>query len=99
ACRAGGGRDRHLDDALGRDRGDARDGSPRDRDSERAAARIPVDAYPRAVSYDALRQRARDGLLEGAERAGARAHFRAMGIDPARLGSPIVGIASTWTGT
>jgi dihydroxy-acid dehydratase len=51
------------------------------------------------VSYDALRRLARAGLLEGAERAGARAHFRAMGIDPARLGSPIVGIASTWTGT
>ena len=32
-------------------------------------------------------------------RAGARAHFRAMGIDPDRLGGPIVGIASTWTGT
>jgi dihydroxy-acid dehydratase len=51
------------------------------------------------VSYDALRRRARAALLEGAERAGARAHFRAMGIDPARLGSPIIGIASTWTGT
>ncbi len=32
-------------------------------------------------------------------RAPARAHFRAMGIDPARLDGPIVGIASTWTGT
>jgi dihydroxy-acid dehydratase len=32
-------------------------------------------------------------------RAGARAHFRAMGIDPKRLGGPIVGVASTWTGT
>ncbi len=51
------------------------------------------------MSYDALRRRARAALLEGAERAGARAHFRAMGIDPARLGSPIIGIASTWTGT
>jgi len=45
------------------------------------------------------RRRARDGLRDGPERAGARAHFRAMGIDPARLGGPIVGIASTWTGT
>ncbi|TML83374.1 MAG: dihydroxy-acid dehydratase, partial [Actinobacteria bacterium] len=34
-----------------------------------------------------------------AERAPARAHFRAMGIDPARLGGPIIGVASTWTGT
>src|SRR4051794_40764205 len=48
---------------------------------------------------DALRRRAREGLVSGAERAPARAHFRAMGIDPARLGGPIVGIASTWTGT
>ncbi|HEY7633552.1 MAG TPA: dihydroxy-acid dehydratase [Thermoleophilaceae bacterium] len=45
------------------------------------------------------RRAARAGLRSGAERAGARAHFRAMGIDPERLGGPIVGIASTWTGT
>ena len=51
------------------------------------------------MSHDALRQRARQGLAAGAERAGARAHFRAMGIDPARLDGPIVGVASTWTGT
>jgi dihydroxy-acid dehydratase len=48
---------------------------------------------------DALRRRARTGLLDRAERAPARAHFRAMGIDPARLGGPIIGVASTWTGT
>jgi dihydroxy-acid dehydratase len=42
---------------------------------------------------------ARAALLAGAERAGARAHFRAMGIDPARLSGPIIGVASTWTGT
>ena len=30
---------------------------------------------------------------------GARAHFRAMGIDPARLDGPIIGVASTWTQT
>jgi dihydroxy-acid dehydratase len=48
---------------------------------------------------EALRRRARAGLAGAAERAPARAHFRAMGIDPARLGGPIVGIASTWTGT
>jgi dihydroxy-acid dehydratase len=51
------------------------------------------------VSQDALRRRAREALPTGAERAGARAHFRAMGIDPARLEGRIVGIASTWTGT
>src|SRR5258708_20330678 len=54
--------------------------------------------YTRDV-HDALRRRAREGLVSGAERAPARAHFRAMGIDPARLGGPIVGVASTWTGT
>ena len=46
-----------------------------------------------------LRRRARAALRSGAERAGARAHFRALGIDPARLDGPIVGVASTWTGT
>jgi len=48
---------------------------------------------------EALRRRARAGLPDAAERAPARAHFRAMGIDPARLGGPIIGVASTWTGT
>src|ERR671914_1025219 len=47
----------------------------------------------------ASRRRLRQGLRSGAERAGARAHFRAMGIDPDRLDGPIVGIASTWTQT
>ena len=51
------------------------------------------------MSEDARRRRAREALAAGAERAGARAHFRAMGIDPSRLDGPIVGIASTWTGT
>ena len=51
------------------------------------------------MEQEALRRRAREGLAAGAERAPARAHFRAMGIDPARLGGPIVGVASTWTGT
>ena len=57
-----------------------------------------LPAYARPV-HDALRRRAREGLVSGAERAPARAHFRAMGIDPARLDGPIVGIASTWTET
>src|SRR4029453_8861363 len=47
----------------------------------------------------ASRRRLREGLRSGAERAGARSHFRAMGIDPERLDGPIVGIASTWTQT
>jgi dihydroxy-acid dehydratase len=51
------------------------------------------------VADDALRRRARATLASGAKRAGARAHFRAMGIDPARLDGPLVGVAATWTGT
>jgi dihydroxy-acid dehydratase len=51
------------------------------------------------VDHEALRLRARAGLRAAPERAPARAHFRALGIDPARLDSPIVGVCSTWTGT
>jgi dihydroxy-acid dehydratase len=51
------------------------------------------------VDQDALRRRARAGLAAAPERAGARAHFRALGIDPARLDGRIVGVCSTWTGT
>ena len=47
----------------------------------------------------AARRDARAALAEEPRRAGARSHFRAMGIDPQRLGGPIVGIASMWTGT
>ena len=45
------------------------------------------------------RRAARAGLAHDISRAGARAHFRAMGIDPDRLDGPIVGIASMWTET
>src|SRR3954467_7190773 len=45
------------------------------------------------------RRRARAELAHGDERAGARTHFRAMGVDPDRLDEPIVGIASMWTST
>jgi dihydroxy-acid dehydratase len=62
------------------------------------AARSTVGAVDE-LPVEELRRRARAGLAEGAERAPARAHFRAMGIEPARLGGPIVGVASTWTGT
>jgi dihydroxy-acid dehydratase len=51
------------------------------------------------VRGDEARRRARAELAGGAERAPARSHFRAMGIEPARLRGPIVGIASSWTGT
>ncbi|HEY6891059.1 MAG TPA: dihydroxy-acid dehydratase, partial [Solirubrobacter sp.] len=50
------------------------------------------------MTEDARRQ-AREQLRDGAERVGARSHYRAMGIDPDRLGDPIVGIASAWTHT
>jgi dihydroxy-acid dehydratase len=50
-------------------------------------------------SPDRQRARARAALASGPERAGARAHFRAMGIDPGRLDGPIVGVASAWTST
>jgi dihydroxy-acid dehydratase len=49
--------------------------------------------------HDALRRRAREGLAAAAERAPARAHYRVLGIEPSELARPIVGIASTWTGT
>ncbi len=55
--------------------------------------------YARLVDPEASRRRARAALRSGSERAGARSHFRAMGIDPDRLDGPLVGIASTWTGT
>ncbi|MCW3065110.1 MAG: dihydroxy-acid dehydratase [Solirubrobacterales bacterium] len=45
------------------------------------------------------RRSARAALARDVSRAGARAHFRAMGIDPDRLDGPIVGIASMWTAT
>jgi dihydroxy-acid dehydratase len=51
------------------------------------------------MDQETLRREARRKLRDNPERAGARAHFRAMGIDPERLDGPIVGIASTWTGT
>jgi dihydroxy-acid dehydratase len=51
------------------------------------------------MDQDALRRRARAGLAAAPERAPARAHFRALGIDPARRDGPIVGVCSTWTGT
>ena len=53
----------------------------------------------RGAGDEEARRAARAGLRAGPERAGARSHFRAMGIDPDRLDGPIVGIAATWTGT
>ncbi len=51
------------------------------------------------ATSDGLRERARAGLRSAPERVGARAHFRVLGVDPDRLDGPIVGVASTWTGT
>src|SRR4051812_14476500 len=45
------------------------------------------------------RRRARAELAHGDERAAARSHFRAMGIDPERLDGAIVGVSSMWTQT
>ncbi len=51
------------------------------------------------MPFEPERRHARDTLTSDPSRAGARSHFRAMGIDPDRLTGPIVGIGSTWTGT
>jgi dihydroxy-acid dehydratase len=51
------------------------------------------------VPFEPERRNARETLAADPARAGARSHFRAMGIDPDRLTGPIVGIASTWTAT
>ncbi|HEX4518003.1 MAG TPA: dihydroxy-acid dehydratase, partial [Gaiellaceae bacterium] len=42
---------------------------------------------------------ANPGLADDPARAGARAHLRAMGLDEHDLSRPLVGIATTWTGT
>jgi dihydroxy-acid dehydratase len=51
------------------------------------------------TDVQSARRAAREELPHGDERAGARSHFRAMGIDPDRLEGAIVGIASMWTKT
>src|SRR5207247_9722564 len=63
------------------------------------ARRRRLGGYTTPMDQEPRRREARRKLREDPERAGARAHFRAMGIDPDRLDGPIVGIASTWTGT
>src|SRR4051795_6899792 len=63
------------------------------------ALRRARGGYTTLMDQVTLRREARRKLREDPERAGARAHFRAMGIDPERLDGSIVGIASTWTGT
>jgi len=45
------------------------------------------------------RRLAKDDLVTSSRRAGARAHFRAMGLDEHDWSRPLVGIATTWTGT
>jgi dihydroxy-acid dehydratase len=52
-----------------------------------------------SADIEQARRRARADLADGVDRAGARSHFRAMGIEPDRLRGPIVGIAASWTGT
>src|SRR5882724_5035320 len=38
-------------------------------------------------------------LVSDPRRAGARAHFQAMGLDKRDLSKPLIGIATPWTGT
>jgi dihydroxy-acid dehydratase len=42
---------------------------------------------------------ANEDLVTSPRRAGARAHLRAMGLDERDWSKPLVGIATTWTGT
>jgi dihydroxy-acid dehydratase len=42
---------------------------------------------------------ANEDLVSSPRRAGARAHLRAMGLDERDWSKPLVGIATTWTGT
>src|SRR5919201_1043303 len=51
----------------------------------------------RAVS--AGRRRRSRAILEGPERAPARAYLKGIGFDEAALERPIVGVANTWTET
>jgi dihydroxy-acid dehydratase len=45
------------------------------------------------------RRLANDDIVTSPRRAGARAHLRAMGLDEHDWSRPLVGIATTWTGT
>ena len=48
---------------------------------------------------DATSPLANDDLANNRRRAGARAHFRAMGLTEQDWTRPVIGIATTWTGT
>ncbi len=55
---------------------------------------------PRAhADAEDARRRARRALAHDPSRAGARSHFRSLGVAPAKLDGPIVGVASAWTAT
>jgi len=52
------------------------------------------------LDYDRhVKRLANEELVTSTRRAGARAHLRAMGLDEHDWSKPIVGIATTWTGT
>ena len=85
-----------ADRALGRAVATSRAPSSTWRPTRRTTSRAASSPWTGAT-LPASRPRA--GLAHGPGRAPARAHFRAMGIDPDRLDGPVVGIASTWTGT
>ena len=46
-----------------------------------------------------MKRLANEDLVGNPRRAGARAHLRAMGLDERDWSKPLVGIATTWTGT
>ena len=46
-----------------------------------------------------MKRLANEDLVTSPRRAGARAHLRAMGLDEQDWSKPLVGIATTWTGT
>ncbi|MBV8561824.1 MAG: dihydroxy-acid dehydratase [Actinobacteria bacterium] len=46
-----------------------------------------------------MRGLANQDLVDSPRRAGARAHLRAMGLTEADWSKPLIGIATTWTGT
>ena len=46
-----------------------------------------------------MKRLANEDLVTSPRRAGARAHLRAMGLGERDWGKPVVGIATTWTGT
>ena len=97
-----GSRSRRSAAGADADRALGRAGRPRGRRRLSGVGRVAATSRAASSPWTEATlpdSRARAGLAHGPGRAPARAHFRAMGIDPDRLDGPVVGIASTWTGT